>query len=93
MATEKAKRMTNAEKKHRAEIKHKLVEDGILPSPKKPLNRKKFLEDVRREWNEQAETSGTLLLRISEALAVMSNQKDGRGNLTLEAVGAPTIDL
>ena len=47
----KKKRLTNREKKDRAEFKKQMQEKGILPLDKPKLNRKKFIEEAREEWN------------------------------------------
>lgn len=45
-----AKKMTLREKKEREEVRKELREMGLLPEKKKPLNRKKFVEEVRNEY-------------------------------------------
>ena len=47
----KKKKLTNREKKDRAEFKKQMQEKGILPPDKPKLNRKKFIEEAREEWN------------------------------------------
>ena len=47
----KKKRLTNREKKDRAEFKKQMQEKGILPLDKPKLNRKKFIKEAREEWN------------------------------------------
>ena len=51
-AKKKYKKLTNAEKKIRKEIKSDLIEKGILPPRKKPLNRRKFAQEIDKELNE-----------------------------------------
>lgn len=46
------KRITQKEKKERARIKKQLQADGILPPNKPRLNRRKFVEESRKEWQE-----------------------------------------
>lgn len=52
MAAKRVKRLTNREKAVRRETKKHLIEQGILPPPKKPLNRKKFAKEVYAELGE-----------------------------------------
>ena len=46
-----AKGMTNKEKKERAVIKKQLQADGVLPPDKPRLNRRKFIQEAREEYN------------------------------------------
>lgn len=46
----KYKKLTNVEKKFNKEIREKLREDGILPPVKPKLNRKKFSQEVIKEY-------------------------------------------
>jgi hypothetical protein len=46
----KYKKMTQAEKKFRKELREELRADGIIPPVKPRLNRKKFLQDVQEEF-------------------------------------------
>lgn len=48
--TKKKKPMTAAEKKFRAEIREEMREKGLLSPVKKPLNRKKFIEEARADY-------------------------------------------
>lgn len=45
-----AKRMTLREKKKREEERKELRKMGLLPERKKPLNRRKFVEAVRKDF-------------------------------------------
>ena len=47
----KKKRMTQKEKDLNRAWKKEMQEKGILPPDKKRLNRRKFIEEVRDEWN------------------------------------------
>lgn len=47
----KPKPMTAKEKKLRAEIRADLREWGVIPPKKKPLNRKRFIQEARDEYN------------------------------------------
>ena len=44
----KQRKMTEKEKKERAKIRKQLREDGLLPPKKKPMNRKKFIDEARK---------------------------------------------
>lgn len=47
----KQRKMTVREKAERAEIRASLRAKGILPPKKKPLNRKKFIQEARDAFN------------------------------------------
>lgn len=47
----KNKRLTNKEKQARAEFKKRMQDKGVLPLDKPKLNRKKFIDEARKEWN------------------------------------------
>lgn len=83
----KKKRMTIKEKQHRAELKKDMQERGILPPDKPRLNRKKFVEDARSEWNNR--TSDCLIwdMYLYEAISVMIGHCDKNLRVSPEAVG------
>lgn len=54
-AKKKYKKLTNAEKKVNKEIRAELREKGILPPVKPKLNRKKFAQEVREEWEKNGD--------------------------------------
>ena len=90
----KSKRMTNREKEERARFKKKLQEDGILPPDKPRLNRKKYVEEARKEWNGR--DSGCLVwdMYLCEAIAIMLGSVDRNLRVTQEAVGvAKTLKM
>lgn len=90
----KSKRMTNREKEERARIKKKLQEDGILPMDKPRLNRKKYVEEARKEWNGR--DSGFLVwdMYLCEAISIMLGSVDRNLRVTQEAVGvAKTLKM
>lgn len=51
-AKKKYKKLTNAEKKFNKEIKDKMIKEGILPPRKKPLNRRKFAQEVSKQLKD-----------------------------------------
>ena len=53
MTQTKRKPMTQRERKARAAVKKELQEQGLIPPDKKRLNRKKFAQEVMKEWNEE----------------------------------------
>lgn len=92
MATKKRKRMTNAEKKERAEIKKRLQEEGFLPPDKPRLDRKRFLEEAKKEWNNREPGGFAWELYLMEAVSIMLAKKEGRSRrVSLEAVGAAKV--
>lgn len=83
----KRRKLTNAQKKVNADIKKELQEKGILPPDKPKLNRKRFVEEATEEWNNRENGVYTWDLYLFEAVSFMLGQTDGRGRVSLEAVG------
>lgn len=83
----KYKRLTNADKKLNREVKQQLIQEGILPPPKTPLNRKKFCKEVHTAF---AETSISVF-RIREALSWMVPMENTKLPITAEQVGVLKI--
>lgn len=82
----KAKRMTQAEKKWRAELRAEMRAEGILPPKKKPLNRKKFIEDAEADFGKTMTSVFDLRYLVTAATMVMLAHKT-----TLEGVGAAKV--
>ena len=92
MATRKGRRMTAREKKLAAEVRAEMRDKGLLPEKKKPLNRKKFVDQARAVLGESIgyDTIPYLLWALSEMLghrAYLEASPD------LEAVGAAKVIL
>lgn len=84
----KSKRMTNQEKKIRAETKKRLQEKGILPLDKPKLNRKKFIEEAKEEWNHDTIDE----IYLIEAISWILTQTEGMSKrASLEAIGAAKV--
>lgn len=88
-AQKKYKKMTNKEKQFRKELREKLREDGLLPPPKPPLNRKKFIEETRKLYFD--ELNYGFESYIMQALSYMLNHHDNKFKTSLEAVGAAKV--
>ena len=89
MAAKKRRRMSSAEKKERAEIKRGLQEAGIIPPDKPKLNRKRFIEEAKGEWNSRENACFTWELYLVEALSYLMTQTESRSQrASLEAGGA-----
>ena len=89
MAAKKRRRMSSAEKKERAEIKRGLQEAGIIPPDKPKLNRKRFIEEAKGEWNSRENACFTWELYLVDALSYRMTQTESRSQrASLEAVGA-----
>lgn len=54
MGKKKYKPLTKKEKAFNKQIKAEMIAKGILPPPKPRLNRRKFAEDVKEEFNEMS---------------------------------------
>lgn len=83
--------MTKKEIKQRAEIKKRLQAKGILPPNKKRLNRKKFIDEAMKQWQERDRTCFKWEFYIMRALVWMTSYTDNRGNISPEAVGAAKV--
>lgn len=88
----KKKRLTNREKKDRAEFKKQMQEKGILSLDKPKLNRKKFIEEAREEWNGRDSECYIWEHYLMEAMSYMLTQREGMSSrASLEAVGAAKV--
>lgn len=77
------KKLTKAEKKFRKEIKDELIEKGLLPPRKKPLNRRKFAQEINKELSEMDISAYDLLYAIS----YMRPSGDLKMKITDEEIG------
>lgn len=83
----KQKRMTNREKQERARFKKKLQSDGTLPPDKPRLNRKKYVEEARQEWNHRDVRFYVWEIYLQEAISIMLGAVDRNLRVSSEAVG------
>ena len=82
------KRLTNREKKERAEFKKRMQEKGVLPPDKPKLNRKKFVEEARKEWDGRSGDCFIWEYYLINAISYMLGRVERRSlNVSLEAVG------
>lgn len=82
--------MTAAQKKLRAQMKKELQAEGKLPLDKPRLNRKKFVEEARREWNFR-EDCLIWDLYIMEAISMMLGKTEKSMRTSPEAVGVAKV--
>lgn len=88
----KKKRLTNREKQIRAGLKKQLQDEGILPPDKPRLNRKKFIEEAKTEWNGRSKECYVWEHYLIDAVSYILCQTEGNGSRSsLEAVGAAKI--
>lgn len=88
MAARKGRKMTAREKQLAAEVRAELREKGLMPEKKKPLNRKRFIEEARDILREDGTEYG-FTLYLYWALGEMMGHTDGQSlSPDLEAVGA-----
>ena len=84
-----AKRMTIKEKKLKAETKKLLQAEGILPADKPRLNRKKFIDEALKEWDDREyDIYEPYLVR---AILRMTTKKTPDLRIHAEAVGAAKV--
>lgn len=86
-----SKKMTQREKKYRAELKKKWQEEGLIQPDKPRLNRKKFIEEAKTEWNARDISTYAEGMYLAEAFGIMLGHERKSGNLSLEAVGAAKV--
>lgn len=79
--------MTNKEKKQRAKIRKELQEKGIIPPDKPRLNRKKFIEEAREEWNGRDKECSIWDFYLVDAVSYVLEHADKSMRPSLEAVG------
>lgn len=83
MPKTKYKRLTAAEKKFNKIAKQELINNGVIPPSKKPLNRKKLNAEVH-----SLVSSGELnVFRLQEAIAFMLPLANTHCKITAEEVG------
>lgn len=88
----KKKRMTAREKKDRAEWKKQMQEKGILPPDKPKLNRKKYIEEARADWNGRDGGCYVWDACLMEAMGIMLSHKERNGSrVSPEAVGVAKV--
>lgn len=86
------KRMTNREKRLRAEAKKELQNKGIIPPDKPRLNRKKFIEETKAAWEGRDKECLIWDLLLIQALSYMLGHiQRGKLGPSLEAVGAAKV--
>ena len=83
----KRKRMTNKEKALNAKIKKDMQEKGLIPPDKPKLNRKKYVEEAREEWNSKDKDFYVWDIYLYEAISIMLGKVDRNLRVTQEAVG------
>ena len=83
--------MTKSKIKQRAKIKKSLQARGILPPDKKKLNRKKFIDEAREQW--QKRDLGCILwdYYIQQALVWMTSYTDMNLRPSPQAIGAAKV--
>lgn len=88
----KNKRLTNKEKQARAELKKRMQDKGVLPPDKPKLNRKKFIDEAREEWNGRSSDCFIWEHYLMDAISYMLCQREGMSSrASLEAVGAAKV--
>lgn len=90
----KRKTMTKAQKAMNAKIKKELQEKGIVPPDKPRLNRKKYIEEAREEWNGRDAEYYTWDAFLYQAIGIMLGHTEQHLRASPEAVGvAKTLKL
>lgn len=85
------KRMSNKEKKQNAAIKRQLQKEGYLPPDKPRLNRQKFIDEVKAEWNGRDKECLVWEIYMMQAMSYMIGHTEKDLRLSREAVGAAKV--
>lgn len=85
--SEKRKKMTNKEKILNAKIKKDMQEKGFIPPDKPKLNRKKYVEEAREEWNSKDKDFYAWDIYLYKAISIMLGKVDRKFRVSQEAVG------
>lgn len=85
------KRLTNRQKKLNAEAKKELQAKGVIPPDKPKLNRKKFIEEAKAEWNNQDKECFVWDVYMMQAMSYMLGHMEKGMRLSREAVGAAKV--
>lgn len=81
----KYKRLTRAEKAFNKEFKERMIAEGVLPTPKPKLNRKKFISETMKEFKEMNKFED--IRYLYEAIGIMIPSSESRRAITPEQVG------
>lgn len=83
----KGKRMTNKEKAVNARIKKEMQQKGIIPPDKPKLNRKQYVDEAMREWNDRDKDFYAWDIYLYRAFSIMLGKVDRNLRISQEAVG------
>lgn len=85
------KRLTNREKKLRAEAKKELQAKGAIPPDKPRLNRKKFVGGAMEEWNNRPQCYIWEIYLIKAFGFILAKTEGRNFRVSQEAVGAAKV--
>lgn len=85
------KKLTNRQKKLNAEAKKELQAKGVIPPDKPKLNRKKFIEKAKAEWNNRDKECFVWDVYMMQAMSYMLGHMEKGMRLSREAVGAAKV--
>ena len=89
----KNKRLTNKEEAGKGQSSRRGCRTkGVLPPDKPKLNRKKFIDEAREEWNGRSSDCFIWEHYLMDAISYMLCQREGMSSrASLEAVGAAKV--
>ncbi|MCM1057709.1 MAG: hypothetical protein NC517_08890 [Firmicutes bacterium] len=82
------KKLTSKEKALNASFKKEMQEKGIIPPDKPRLNRKRYIEEARQEWNGRDKDCYLWDHYLCKAIAIMMGHIESNLQASKEAVGA-----
>lgn len=86
----KSKRLTVKEKKIRAQVRKDLRADGMIPPIKKRLNRRKFVKEVRADYNENIKIYDDIIYLV-EAITWMLPSGRYERTISPEEIGIAKV--
>ena len=88
------KKMNKSERKIRSDVKKDMQKEGLVPPDKPRLNRKKYIEEAREEWNGKDVEYYGWDIWLNAAISYMLLRTDQHLRVSSEAVGvAKTLKL
>ena len=88
------KKMNKSERKIRSDVKKDMQKKGLVPPDKPRLNRKKYIEEAKEEWNGKDGEYYGWDIWLNAAISYMLLRKDQHLRVSSEAVGvAKTLKL
>lgn len=93
VAAKKYKPLTKREKKFNKELKDRMIQKGIVPPPKPRLNRKKFIDEALKQWENRDDELMLYDVYLLKAIYCMIGHRDSNLKITKEGIGVAKVLL